>query len=52
MRIGIFNGDVGRRNVDGYVAAAGTAHEQGFASYWVPQVFSHDALTLLADHRA
>ncbi len=48
MRIGIFTGDVGEGTVDGYVAAARTAHEQGFASYWVPQVFSHDALTILA----
>jgi F420-dependent oxidoreductase-like protein len=48
MRIGIFNGDVGEGTVDGYVAAARTAHEQGFASYWTPQVFNHDALTLLA----
>src|SRR5262245_16727111 len=48
MRIGIFQGDVGDGTIDGYVAAARTAHEQGFASYWVPQVFSHDALTVLA----
>ena len=48
MRIGIFTGDVGTGDVDGYIAAARTAHEQGFANYWVPQVFSHDALTILA----
>src|SRR6478735_8234898 len=48
MRIGIFTGDVGEGTVDGYVNAARTAHEQGFGSYWVSQIFSHDALTLLA----
>jgi F420-dependent oxidoreductase-like protein len=48
MRIGIFTGDVGTGDVDGYVDAARTAREQGFASYWVSQIFSHDALTLLA----
>ncbi len=48
MRIGIFTGDVGDGTIDGYIAAARSAHEQGFASYWVPQVFSHDALTILA----
>ncbi len=48
MRIGIFTGDVNDGTVDGYVVAARTAREQGFASYWVSQIFSHDALTLLA----
>jgi len=32
MRIGIFNGDVGDGTIDGFVNAARTAHEQGFAS--------------------
>ena len=48
MRIGIFTGDVGTGDVDGYVDAAGTRRDEGFASYWVSQIFSHDALTLLA----
>ena len=48
MRIGIFTGDVGDGTIDGYVAAARTAQEQGFHDYWIPQVFNHDALTLLA----
>ncbi len=48
MRIGIFVGDVGKGDIDGYIDAAGTARDEGFASYWVSQVFSHDALTLLA----
>ena len=48
MRIGIFTGDVGTGDVDGYIDAAGTARDEGFASYWVSQIFSHDALTLLA----
>ena len=48
MRIGIFTGDVGTGDVDGYVDAAGTARDEGFSSYWVSQIFSHDTLTLLA----
>jgi 5,10-methylenetetrahydromethanopterin reductase len=48
MRIGIFTGDVGAGDVDGYVDAAGTARDEGFSSYWVSQIFGHDALTLLA----
>ena len=48
MRIGIFTGDVGTGDVDGYVDAAGTARDEGFSSYWVSQIFGHDALTLLA----
>ncbi len=48
MRIGIFVGDVKDGTIDGYVGAARAAQEEGFSSYWVPQIFSHDALTVLA----
>jgi F420-dependent oxidoreductase-like protein len=47
MRYGIFgDGDVG--SVDRVVAGARAAHEDGFAAYWIPQIFAVDALTALA----
>jgi F420-dependent oxidoreductase-like protein len=48
MRIGIFAGGTLDGTVDDIVGAARTAEAQGFASYWVPQIFGHDALTVLA----
>jgi 5,10-methylenetetrahydromethanopterin reductase len=49
MRIGIFGGVAGGGgSIDGIVADARTAAEQGFASYWLPQIFGVDALTTLA----
>jgi 5,10-methylenetetrahydromethanopterin reductase len=49
MRIGIFGGDVAAGgSADEVVTAAGTAAEQGFAGYWLPQIFGLDALTMLA----
>ena len=48
MRIGIFGGETATADIDGAIASATRAEEQGFASYWVPQIFGYDALTLLA----
>ncbi|CAN5796252.1 TIGR03564 family F420-dependent LLM class oxidoreductase [soil metagenome] len=49
MRIGIFAGEVaGRGGVDELVAAARQAADDGFAAFWVPQIFGVDALTTLA----
>jgi 5,10-methylenetetrahydromethanopterin reductase len=49
MRIGIFGGDVASGGgVDDVVASARTAADEGFASYWLPQIFGFDALTTLA----
>ncbi len=48
MRIGIFSGVAATGSIDDVVADARTAEEQGFHSYWVPQIFGYDALTLLA----
>ena len=48
MRIGIFGGDTAGRTVDEVVAEAREANEQGFVSYWVPQIFGLDTLTVLA----
>ena len=48
MRIGIFGGLTATATIDDVVADVRTAEEQGFHSYWVPQIFGYDALTLLA----
>ena len=48
MRIGIFSGSTNDGTIDQIVAEATTAEAEGFASFWVPQIFGHDALTALA----
>ena len=48
MRIGIFGGLTATSSIDDVVADVRAAEEQGFHSYWVPQIFGYDALTLLA----
>jgi F420-dependent oxidoreductase-like protein len=48
MRIGIFGGLAATATIDDVVADVQAAEEQGFHSYWVPQIFGYDALTLLA----
>ena len=49
MRIGIFGGAVaGEGGIDEVVASARQSADDGFASYWMPQVFGLDALTTLA----
>ena len=48
MRIGIFGGAVNDGTIDAIVAEARRAEADGFASYWAPQIFGHDALTALA----
>jgi 5,10-methylenetetrahydromethanopterin reductase len=48
MRIGIFGGLAATGTIDDVVADVRAAEEQGFHSYWVPQIFGYDALTLLA----
>lgn len=50
MSIGIFAGSVIDQggDLDALVAAAQTAADQGFAGFWLPQIFSYDALTALA----
>jgi F420-dependent oxidoreductase-like protein len=49
MRIGIFGGEVaGDGGIDEVVASARRAADEGFASYWMPQIFGLDALTSLA----
>ena len=48
MRIGIFGGAANDGTLDAMVAEARKAEADGFASYWAPQIFGHDALTALA----
>ncbi len=48
MRIGIFGGDTATRTIDQIVADARQAEDDGFASYWLPQIFAMDAITALA----
>jgi 5,10-methylenetetrahydromethanopterin reductase len=48
MRIGIFGGDTTTRTVDEIVADARQAEADGFASYWLPQIFGMDAISILA----
>ncbi len=48
MRIGIFGGVAGNGSIDQIVGAAREVADEGFPSYWLPQVFGPDALTTLA----
>lgn len=48
MKIGIFGGTVNSGTIDDVVAEARQAEKDGFASYWAPNIFGHDALTSLA----
>lgn len=44
----MFGGTVNDGTIDDVVAEARQAQADGFASYWAPQIFGHDALTVLA----
>src|SRR4051812_42370575 len=49
MRIGIFGGLAGGDGeLDSMVKTAAKVREDGFSSYWLPQIFGVDALTALA----
>jgi F420-dependent oxidoreductase-like protein len=48
MRIGIFGGDTAGRTVDDVVAEAAQVERDGFDSFWLPQIFGLDTLTVLA----
>ena len=47
MRMGFFGGSINEGTIDEVVDEARQAEVDGFASYWVPQIFGHDALTVL-----
>jgi F420-dependent oxidoreductase-like protein len=46
MRIGIFAGTAATGDVDDVIAMAHTVADEGFPSYWLPQIFGADAITL------
>ena len=48
MKYGIFGSAVGDGTLDDVVAQAASTERDGFAAYWVPHIFGHDALTALA----
>lgn len=48
MRFGLFGGSINDGTIDDVVAEARRAEADGFASFWVPNIFGHDALTALA----
>ena len=48
MRIGIFAGHVANGPISKVVAAARSAADDGFSTFWLPQIFGMDALTALA----
>lgn len=48
MRIGYFAGSPNDGSIEAVIAEAAQAQADGFASFWAPQIFGHDALTLLA----
>jgi 5,10-methylenetetrahydromethanopterin reductase len=48
MRIAIFSGSTNNGTLDQLVSEATAAEAQGFAGFWVSQIFGHDALTALA----
>jgi F420-dependent oxidoreductase-like protein len=48
MQIGYFGGTLNEGTIDAVVAEARQAKDDGYASYWAPNIFGHDALTTLA----
>ena len=47
MNLGIFT-STRDNSIDGLIAEAKQAEQQGFSSYWMPQIFGPEALTTLA----
>ena len=48
MRIGYFGGTINDGTIEEVIAEARDAEASGYSSYWAPQIFGHDALTVLA----
>jgi len=48
VRIGLFGGDVAGGPVDAMVDAAAAAADDGFDTFWMPQIFGFEALSALA----
>ena len=47
MKYGIFGGAVNDGTLDDMVAEASAAERDGFAAYWAPNIFGHDAIGAL-----
>ena len=47
MKYGIFGGAVNDGTLDDIVAEAAAAERDGFAAYWAPNIFGHDAIGAL-----
>ncbi len=47
MRIGIFDSESLQSGIDGVLKAATTAAEEGFDSFWLPQIFGFDSLSII-----
>lgn len=47
MKYGIFGGAVNDGTLDDIVAEAASAERDGFAAYWAPNIFGHDAIGAL-----
>ncbi|MEZ5297909.1 MAG: hypothetical protein R2697_17030 [Ilumatobacteraceae bacterium] len=43
MRMGIFDGAINDGTVEQVLAGAKRAEADGFDTFWVPQIFGHDA---------
>jgi 5,10-methylenetetrahydromethanopterin reductase len=48
MRIGVFGGDTANGPINRVVDDVRAAKDEGFSTYWLPQIFGMDALTALA----
>jgi len=48
MRIGIFGGEAADGTIDDLIDAARQTEADGFASFWLPQIFGPDAVTVQA----
>ena len=48
MRIGVMSQTVNDQPIETVIADAVEAHQHGMATMWVPQIFGHDSLTVLA----
>ena len=48
MKYGIFGSAVNEGTIADVVSEAASAERDGFAGYWIPNIFGHDALTALA----
>lgn len=48
MKIGIFDAGAGTTDINAAVATATAARDDGFAHYWLPQIFGLESMTVLA----